>query len=58
MVIIIENISLSSDALSSRIKQSRKSSYLVIGKLPNCDLQMEHPSISRFHAVLQFGNAP
>lgn len=54
--IIIENISLSSDALANRIKQPRQSSYLVIGKLPICDLQLEHPSISRFHAVLQFGD--
>ena len=27
-------------------------SFYVVGKLPTCDLQMLHPSISRQHAVL------
>ncbi|KAF8985424.1 Kanadaptin [Entomortierella lignicola] len=28
--------------------------FLVIGRLPMCDLEMEHPSLSRYHAVVQF----
>ncbi|KAG0056975.1 Kanadaptin [Gryganskiella cystojenkinii] len=28
--------------------------FLVVGRLPMCDLEMEHPSLSRYHAVIQF----
>lgn len=27
--------------------------YCVIGRLPICDVHLEHPSISRYHAILQ-----
>ncbi|KAG2468376.1 NADAP protein, partial [Polypterus senegalus] len=27
--------------------------YTVIGRLPSCDVALEHPSVSRYHAVLQ-----
>ncbi|CAG8492183.1 2259_t:CDS:10 [Dentiscutata heterogama] len=30
--------------------------FLVLGRLPVCDLSMEHPSISRYHAIIQFNN--
>lgn len=29
--------------------------YLSVGRLPTCDISMEHASVSRHHAVLQFG---
>ncbi|KAG9063991.1 Kanadaptin [Linnemannia hyalina] len=28
--------------------------FLTIGRLPMCDIEMEHPSLSRYHAVIQF----
>ncbi|KAF9914648.1 Kanadaptin [Lobosporangium transversale] len=34
--------------------QAPEKEFLVIGRLPMCDLEMEHPSLSRYHAVVQF----
>ncbi|EFO25786.2 FHA domain-containing protein [Loa loa] len=30
--------------------------FLVIGRLPSCDIQLEHPTISRHHCILQYGD--
>ncbi|KAK6746084.1 hypothetical protein RB195_012289 [Necator americanus] len=32
--------------------------FVVIGRLPNCDVVLDHPSISRYHCVLQYGEDP
>lgn len=29
-------------------------SYMVFGRLPSCHVTLEHPSISRYHAVIQY----
>lgn len=33
-------------------------SFWVFGRLPQCDVAMEHPSLSRYHAVIQFCAVP
>lgn len=32
--------------------------YFVVGRLPVCDVSLEHPSISRYHAVIQYRSQP
>ncbi|XP_015174076.1 PREDICTED: kanadaptin [Polistes dominula] len=29
-------------------------SYHVVGRLPHCDISLAHPTISRFHAIIQY----
>ena len=32
--------------------------YIVFGRLPSCDVAMEHPSLSRHHAIVQYCKHP
>ncbi|XP_071079378.1 kanadaptin-like [Haliotis cracherodii] len=34
-----------------------KQPFYVFGRLPSCDVTMEHPSLSRYHAVIQFSTS-
>ena len=34
----------------------KSKAYHVIGRLPSCDIPMEHPSLSRYHAVVQYSS--
>ncbi|PHZ09869.1 SMAD/FHA domain-containing protein [Rhizopus microsporus ATCC 52813] len=40
--------------LSVETVEGPKKEFVTIGRLPICDIQMEHQSISRYHAVIQF----
>lgn len=46
---------LKEGSILERIDISAKENY-VVGRLPNCEIQQEHPSLSRYHAVLQHGD--
>ncbi|XP_050071894.1 kanadaptin [Anopheles maculipalpis] len=36
------------------IKQLQHKPFWLFGRLPNCDVNMAHPTISRYHAILQY----
>ncbi|VDN02730.1 unnamed protein product [Thelazia callipaeda] len=36
-------------------KNRKADTFLVIGRLPLCDIQLEHPTISRYHCIIQYG---
>ncbi|CAI2174642.1 15706_t:CDS:10 [Funneliformis geosporum] len=42
--------------ISLEIMEFPLKEFLVLGRLPVCDIQMEHPSISRYHAIIQFND--
>ncbi|GCC32613.1 hypothetical protein chiPu_0011076 [Chiloscyllium punctatum] len=43
---------LKNGSIISDISLNSKSFY-VVGRLPTCDISLEHPSISRYHAIVQ-----
>ncbi|KAL2099418.1 hypothetical protein ACEWY4_005898 [Coilia grayii] len=44
---------LKNGAIVNRVPLTQQG-YFVVGRLPVCDISLEHPSISRYHAVLQY----
>ncbi|XP_040917335.1 kanadaptin isoform X2 [Toxotes jaculatrix] len=44
---------LKNGAIVDRVPLTHRS-FFVVGRLPVCDVSLEHPSISRYHAVIQF----
>ncbi|XP_028993954.1 kanadaptin [Betta splendens] len=44
---------LKNGAIVDKIPLSHRG-YFVVGRLPVCDVSLEHPSISRYHAVIQY----
>ncbi|XP_018411105.1 PREDICTED: kanadaptin, partial [Nanorana parkeri] len=38
-------------------KNLSRASWTIFGRLPACHVSLEHPSVSRFHAVLQYRSA-
>ncbi|XP_042189325.1 kanadaptin isoform X1 [Callorhinchus milii] len=43
---------LKTGSIVSELRLNSKS-FHVVGRLPNCDISLEHPSISRYHAIVQ-----
>ena len=43
---------IKSGSVADRVELTDKS-YYVFGRLPSCDHSMDHPSLSRYHAVIQ-----
>ncbi|CAG9536161.1 unnamed protein product [Cercopithifilaria johnstoni] len=41
---------------SVNFEKRKAETFIVIGRLPSCDIQLEHPTISRHHCILQYGD--
>ncbi|EJW72447.1 hypothetical protein WUBG_16648, partial [Wuchereria bancrofti] len=37
-------------------ERRKTGTFVIIGRLPSCDIQLEHPTISRHHCILQYGD--
>ncbi|VIO92051.1 FHA domain containing protein [Brugia malayi] len=37
-------------------ERRKAGTFVIIGRLPTCDIQLEHPTISRHHCILQYGD--
>uniref|UniRef100_A0A182Q5E0 FHA domain-containing protein n=1 Tax=Anopheles farauti TaxID=69004 RepID=A0A182Q5E0_9DIPT len=40
--------------IAEEIKHLQSKPFWLFGRLPNCDINMAHPTISRYHAILQY----
>lgn len=47
---------LKSGILLETVSFAETETYVVVGRLPTCHISLEHASVSRQHAVLQFGS--
>ncbi|XP_058813771.1 kanadaptin [Topomyia yanbarensis] len=45
---------LKNGVIIEEVKQLQNKAFWLFGRLPNCDINMAHPTISRYHAILQF----
>ena len=45
---------LKSGQIINEVKDLQKKAYWTFGRLPENDIEMAHPTISRFHAILQY----
>lgn len=45
---------LKTGVILDEIKNLQAKSFWIFGRLPNCDVMMEHPTISRYHSALQY----
>uniref|UniRef100_A0A182NN05 FHA domain-containing protein n=1 Tax=Anopheles dirus TaxID=7168 RepID=A0A182NN05_9DIPT len=40
--------------IAEEVKHLQSKPFWLFGRLPNCDINMAHPTISRYHAILQY----
>ncbi|XP_001659227.2 kanadaptin [Aedes aegypti] len=48
---------LKNGVIIENVKQLQNKAFWLFGRLPNCDINMAHPTISRYHAILQYRGA-
>lgn len=49
---------LKNGVIIEEVKHLQNKAYWLFGRLPNCDINMAHPTISRYHAILQYKSPP
>src|ERR1700733_1832755 len=47
---------LKGGAIVKTMEFSHEKSFFTIGRLPICDFELDHESVSRYHAVIQFSD--
>ncbi|XP_065081408.1 kanadaptin [Ochlerotatus camptorhynchus] len=45
---------LKNGVIIEHVQQLQNKAHWLFGRLPNCDINMAHPTISRYHAILQY----